>query len=64
MHAVDTIERLAWEDVKVPPPMMAQQHGGLVTAVTELKDKRLVMIMDVEMVLSQTSGFGQGLRYF
>jgi two-component system chemotaxis response regulator CheV len=64
VHAVDTIERLAWEDVKVPPAMMAQQHGGLVTAVTELKDARLVMIMDVEMVLSQTSGFGQGEEIF
>ncbi|MCU7936857.1 MAG: chemotaxis protein [Candidatus Thiodiazotropha sp. (ex Dulcina madagascariensis)] len=64
VHAVDTIERLAWEDVKVPPPMMAQQHGGLVTAVTELKDGRLVMIMDVEMVLSQTSGFGQSPEIF
>jgi len=64
VHSVDTIERLAWEDVKVPPAMMAQQHGGLVTAVTELKDKRLVMIMDVEMVLSQTSGFGQAAELF
>ncbi|MCU7843369.1 MAG: chemotaxis protein [Candidatus Thiodiazotropha sp. (ex Monitilora ramsayi)] len=64
VHSVDTIERLAWEDVKVPPAMMAQQHGGLVTAVTELKDKRLVMIMDVEMVLSQTSGFGQSSDIF
>jgi two-component system chemotaxis response regulator CheV len=64
VHAVDTIERLAWEDVKVPPTMMAQQHGGLVTAVTELKDGRLVMIMDVEMVLSQTSGFGQSEEIF
>jgi two-component system chemotaxis response regulator CheV len=64
VHAVDTIERLAWEDVKVPPAMMAQQHGGLVTAVTELKDHRLVMIMDVEMVLSQTSGFGQSSEIF
>lgn len=64
VHAVDTIERLAWEDVKVPPAMMAQQHGGLVTAVTELKDNRLVMIMDVEMVLSQTSGFGQAAELF
>ncbi len=64
VHSVDTIERLAWEDVKVPPEMMAHQHGGLVTAVTELKDGRLVMIMDVEMVLSQTSGFGQSAEIF
>lgn len=64
VHAVDTIERLAWEDVKVPPAMMAQQHGGLVTAVTELKDGRLVMIMDVEMVLSKTAGFGENEEEF
>ncbi|VAX06692.1 Chemotaxis protein CheV [hydrothermal vent metagenome] len=59
VHAVDMIERLAWGDVKVPPAMMAQRHGGLVTAVTELKDGRLVMIMDVEMVLAKTAGFGE-----
>jgi len=59
VHSVDMIERLAWKDVKVPPAMMAQQHGGLVTAVTELKDGRLVMIMDVEMVLAKTAGFGE-----
>jgi two-component system chemotaxis response regulator CheV len=64
VHSVDTIERLAWEDVKVPPPMMTQRHGGLVTAVTELKDGRLVMIMDVEMVLAQTSGFGESEDLF
>jgi two-component system chemotaxis response regulator CheV len=30
--------------------------GGLITAVTELPDGRLVMMMDVEKVLSDTSG--------
>jgi two-component system chemotaxis response regulator CheV len=58
VHSVDSIKRLAWEAVKVPPAMLAQRHGGLVTAVTELNDGRLVMIMDVEMVLSKTAGFG------
>jgi two-component system chemotaxis response regulator CheV len=64
VHSVDNIVRLAWEDVKVPPNMMAQRHGGLVTAVTELADKRIVMIMDVEMVLAKTSGFGEGEELF
>ncbi|MCW8890142.1 MAG: chemotaxis protein [Sedimenticola sp.] len=64
VHSVDNIVRLAWEDVKVPPNMMAQQHGGLVTAVTELADDRIVMIMDVEMVLAKTSGFGEGEDLF
>lgn len=64
VHSVDNIVRLAWEDVKAPPGMMAQQHGGLVTAVTELPDHRIVMIMDVEMVLAKTSGFGEAEELF
>ncbi len=56
VHSVDSIMRLAWEDVKVPPSMVGNQHGGLVTAVTELADKILIMIMDVEKVLSEAAG--------
>jgi len=57
VHSVDSIQRLAWEEVKAPPSMMASQHAGLVTAVTEVADKGLIMIMDVEKVLSETAGF-------
>jgi len=57
VHSVDSIKRLAWEEVKAPPAMMARQHGGLVTAVTEVSDNGLVMIMDVEKVLSEAAGF-------
>ncbi len=57
VHSVDSIRRLAWEEVKAPPAMMASQHGGLVTAVTEVEDNGLVMIMDVEKVLSEAAGF-------
>ncbi len=32
--------------------------------MTELTDKRIVMIMDVEMVLAKTSGFGEGEELF
>jgi len=54
--SVDTILRLDWAKMKVPPTMLANQHGGLITAVTELADGRLVMMMDVEKVLADTSG--------
>jgi two-component system chemotaxis response regulator CheV len=37
--------------------MLAAEMGGLVTAITELKDKRLVMMLDVEKVLSETGHF-------
>jgi two-component system chemotaxis response regulator CheV len=54
VHSVEQILRMDWSDIKVPPPMMANRHGGLVTAVTELKDKRIVMVLDVEKVLAET----------
>ena len=54
--AVDTILRLDWSKRKEPPPMLAQRMSGLITAVTELADGRLMMMMDVEKVLSDSSG--------
>ena len=58
VEAVDTILRLDWSSMRVPPEMLNSQTGGLVTAVTELADKRLVMMMDVEKVLAETGHFG------
>jgi two-component system chemotaxis response regulator CheV len=52
---VDTILRLDWSEMRVPPQMLTARMGGLVTAVTELKDKRLVMMLDVEKILSETT---------
>ena len=57
VEAVDTILRLDWSSMKVPPDMLNNQMGGLVTAVTELGDGRLVMMMDVEKVLAETGHF-------
>ncbi len=55
VNSVEQILRMEWKDIKVPPPMMANRLGGLVTAVTELEDGRIVMILDVEKVLADTS---------
>ncbi|OGT03465.1 MAG: fused signal transduction protein/response regulator [Gallionellales bacterium RBG_16_57_15] len=57
VKAVDNILRLDWSAMRVPPAMLLAEMGGLVTAITELKDGRLVMMMDVEKVLSETSNF-------
>ncbi len=57
VSSVDTIQRLNWEQVKEPPQLISQRMGGLVTAVAELSDKRLVMIMDVEKVLADAGDF-------
>ena len=61
VEAVDTILRLDWAAMKVPPDMLSTQMGGLVTAVTELADGRLVMMMDVEKVLAETGHFDNDL---
>jgi len=52
---VDTILRLDWSEMKVPPAMLTARMGGLVVAVTELHDKRLVMMLDVEKILAETT---------
>jgi len=67
VEAVDTILRLDWSDMHVPPDMLNDQLGGLVTAVTELADKRLVMMVDMEKILSETTRYDdtqlfQGIR--
>lgn len=55
VEGVDTILRLDWEQMRVPPEMLTANLGGMVTAVTELADGRLVMMLDVERVLAETS---------
>ncbi|MCL2021301.1 MAG: chemotaxis protein [Betaproteobacteria bacterium] len=55
VEGVDTILRLDWSMMRVPPDMLIAQTGGLVTAVTELEDGRLIMMMDVEKILADTS---------
>lgn len=55
VDSVDTILRLDWSKMRVPPEMLTSNLGGLVTAVTELADGRLVMMLDVERILSDTA---------
>lgn len=51
--SVDTILRISWSDMRVPPAMLAGHLRGLVTAITEQANKKLVMMLDVERVLSE-----------
>ena len=52
---VDRIIRVDWDKVKPPENMIAGQEG-LITAITELEDGRLVSILDVERILSEVLG--------
>ena len=59
VESVDTILRLDWSAMRVPPEMVNTPLGGLVTAVTELPDGLLVMMLDVERVLAETAQIGE-----
>lgn len=55
VHNVDRIIRVDWEKIK-PPQNMLGGNEGMVTAITELPDGRLVSILDVEQLLALTIG--------
>ena len=52
---VDRIIRVDWDKVKPPENMLAGQDG-MITAITELSDGRLVSILDVERILVEVLG--------
>ena len=64
VEAVDTILRLDWSQMRVPPDMLTAHMGGLVTAVTELPGNKLVMLLDVEKVLSETTKYDDDSQIF
>jgi two-component system chemotaxis response regulator CheV len=55
VQSVDRIIRVDWDKVKPPENMLAGQDG-MITAITELDDGRLVSILDVERVLVEVLG--------
>lgn len=63
VESVDTILRLDWSKMRVPPEMLMANLGGLVTAVTELQDSRLVMMLDVERILSETAKYDDDMVF-
>lgn len=63
VEAVDTILRVDWAEMKIPPEMLTTHLGGLVTAVTELADSRLVMMLDVERLLSETTRYDDAFMF-
>lgn len=55
VHDVDRIIRVEWDKVR-QPENMAGATQNFITAITELADGKLVSILDVETILSQTFG--------
>lgn len=58
VHDVDRIIRVDWDKVK-PPQAMLAGNDGMITAITELPDGKLVSILDVEQILANAIGIEQ-----
>lgn len=50
--AVDRIIRTSWSQIKTPPALVRENNTGAVTAVAMSDNGRMVLILDVEKVLS------------
>ena len=56
VEEVDDIVRLEWNDIDEPPELLANAHDNLLTAVSRLDDKRMLLIIDVERVIADVLG--------
>ncbi len=52
---VDHIVRVDWDKVRAPDAMVSGGHG-VITAITQLPDGRLVSILDVEQIIASVFG--------
>ncbi|MBW7903204.1 MAG: chemotaxis protein CheV [Rhodocyclaceae bacterium] len=55
VHEVDRIIRVDWERVRAPETALASNRG-LISAIVELDDGKLVSILDVEQILANAFG--------
>lgn len=58
VNSVDKIIRVDWNQVRAPETVLSHNQG-LITAITELPDGRLVSVMDVEQIVA--IAFGEAL---
>jgi two-component system chemotaxis response regulator CheV len=56
VYDVDNIHQLAWSDILQPPEMIAGINSSIITGVSEHEDKRMILILDLEKVLSDVLG--------
>lgn len=56
VHEVDRITRVEWDKVRTPESVVTGGTHRFITAITELPGGKMVSILDVEQILSNTFG--------
>lgn len=52
VHEVERIRRIKWDQIKPPPSLLQAKHGGRITGVTKIDNESLLLIVDLESVIS------------
>jgi two-component system chemotaxis response regulator CheV len=60
-HEVESIERIAWADIKPPPLTSSANDAELITGLYQVEAGRSLMLLDVEKVLSDVLGKTNGV---
>ena len=53
---VEDIIQLAWSEIQEPPEILSREHGNILTAVSLLDERRMLLIIDVERAIAETLG--------
>ena len=60
-HEVESIERIAWADIKPPPLTASADEQDLITGLYQVEPGRSLMLLDVEKVLADVLGNNSGV---
>jgi two-component system chemotaxis response regulator CheV len=60
-HEVESIERIAWADIKPPPLASSSSEAEMITGLYQVEPGRSLMLLDVEKVLSDVLGKKHGI---
>lgn len=53
---VDDIIQLAWSQIVEPTSLLSKTHENMLTAMSKLEDDRILLLMDVERIISEVLG--------
>jgi len=56
VHNVENIVQLAWSQIQEPPKIVMESHGNHTTAMSQMTDDQMLLILDVEKVLAEIVG--------
>lgn len=56
IHKVENIIQLEWSEIQEPPEIVRQNHRNTLTAMSQINDDEMLLILDVEKVISDVLG--------